>query len=174
MFKKVGVSLLAAMMLSSVALACDYSSIDDEDFLWDFSLVDDGGNKQVSKQEGLKVIKFDKQFIKEFIMKEEKCSEWEANLIVNAVLPKMSNKLQPVLDAYLADRTVDSTFHVKEVTMPIIMKGYQCGFWPALTYMDMFIQRQDNAEISLQTLILPQMAADRDHNGTLTTAVYPV
>lgn len=129
MLKKIGVSLLAAMILSSVALACDYSSIDDDDFLCEFSLVDDGGNKQVSKQEERKMLKFDKEVVKKILMEDgylagsifdkvdyDKIETDESGTRkfierppVGPALFSLSisdSRLQPILDAYVANRTI--------------------------------------------------------------------
>ena len=41
MFKKIGISLMAALMMSSVAFAWDYSVVEDGDSIYDFSLTDE-------------------------------------------------------------------------------------------------------------------------------------
>lgn len=162
MLKKIGFSLLVVVILSSFSITYAAAPIDTEK------------TKTESKQEEKNLIQFDKQIVKDYLIKEEKLEEWKANLMVDTVLPHMSAQLQPVLDAYLANRTIDSKFYVrneklasnirKDITMPFIMKGYKCGFWPALTYMDIFIQHPDNSDVSYQMFVLPWMVEDAAKN----------
>jgi uncharacterized protein with ParB-like and HNH nuclease domain len=145
MLKKIGVSLLGAMMLSSVALACDHSSIDDEDFLCDFLLVDDGANKQVSKQEERKVIKFDKEVVKKVMIDDGSYKEESFESEINA-LSQTDIRLQSVLDVYIADRTISDSFNIEGLTTKIVMEKWHCKFWDALSLMDTYIDNHERAK----------------------------
>jgi len=141
MFKKVGISLMAALMLSSVA------------FAGDFAPADDGENKQECKQEERKVLFFDKEVVKRIMMEDKRYTE----IWVDRAIPNLANcdaSLQNVLDSYIVDRTIDSDFNVEGVTMRKIMNSWNCGFFQALSYMNLYIKKPELAKKTL-TIEIP-------------------
>jgi len=133
MFKKVGISLMAALMLSSVA------------FAGDFTPADDGDNKQECKQEERKMITFDKDVVKKILMEDNGYSDFDASIMINAV-SEFDSKLQPILDSYVANRSLYADFNVEGVTIEIVMDKLGCDFWNALTDLDFYLRNPDDAK----------------------------
>lgn len=133
MFKKVGIFLMVAMMLSSVALAFDNCPADD----WE--------NKQESKQEERKVLQFDKEVVKKIMMEENSYSSREADDEI-FILGELNAKLQPVLDAYIADRTMSDAFEVEGLTTKMVIDKYGENFWQGLLSMNGFIKDPERAK----------------------------
>lgn len=114
-------------------------------FTWDFSLVDDGENKQESKREERRVLKFDKELVKQIMIEE--CG-YPSRAAADEVffLGDIDAELQPVIDAYIADRTISDAFSVEGLTTQMIMDKYGVNFWMGLLFMNGFIKDPDRAK----------------------------
>jgi hypothetical protein len=91
-----------------------------------------------------KTVNFDKAAVKEFLMTKEHWSESNANWETSVALPVIDARLQPVLDAYLADKTIDSNFNVQGVTIKFVMDRCNINFWRALQHMDDYLMHPEH------------------------------
>ena len=133
MFRKIGVSLLAALMLSSVAFAFDSSPAGTEK------------NQQENKKEERKVLKFDKEVVKKIMIQENGYSALEASVMTSG-LRQLDAKLQPILDSYLANRSLYTDFNIDGITIKDVMEWYGCGFWDGISLMDYYVHKPELAK----------------------------
>lgn len=118
--------------------------------------------KKHENKEEKKVVHFDKAVVKQFLMNKEHYSEWDADYVIAIELPVIDANLQPLLDAYLTDQTIDSNVNVQGITMEIIMKKYQCDFWRALIHMTDFILHPEDLVIVKNPDFIPWMAGRQE------------
>ena len=119
-----------------MALACD------------FSLVDDGTNKQEikkeNKKEERKVLKFDKEVVKK-IMVEEGYSVLMARTTI-ARLSELDAKLQPILDSYVSDRSLYTDFTIEDANIKTVMDWAGCDFWNGITMMQLYLEKPESTK----------------------------
>jgi hypothetical protein len=121
-------------MLTSVAVACRLP-------MRDIKIQED-------VKEEKPMLTFDKTVVRKMLLEdgyEEKDLEIKENR-----LKKINIKLQPVLDAYLVDRTISADFNVEGLTMKIIMEKYSCNFWNAIGFMDSYIDDPEGAKLLIE------------------------
>ncbi len=136
MFKKTGVILLLAVyMLNSVPVVCESAPAGNEQKIKD----------NTKEKEAKAVLTFDKEVVRKMLL-EDGYEENDITIKLNR-FNKINKKLQPVLDAYLVDRTISSDFNVEGLTMKIIMEKYSCNFWSALGYMDSYSDDPEGAKL---------------------------
>ncbi len=91
------------------------------------------------------MIVFDEDTVKKILLEEGYSDEGEIDMIFNE-LNIIDSRLQRVLDAYLADRTIVDEFKVEGLTMHIIMEKFKCDFWKALGFMNTSISNHQLAK----------------------------
>jgi hypothetical protein len=107
-----------------------------------------GKNAPEKAKEEKQMLTFDKEVVRKMLLEdgyEEKDVE-----IKLAALAKTDARLQPVLDAYLVDRTISPDFNVNGLTMKIIMEKYSCNFWNAIDSMEYYLKHPERAKILIE------------------------
>ncbi len=82
---------------------------------------------------------FDKEAVKKILVEE---LDFDSLLVAIAIeaLTNMDDRLQPVLDSWIKDRTVTNyTFH--DISIKEIMKEEKCGFLGALSTMNTCLRK---------------------------------
>lgn len=100
-------------------------------------------------KEEKKMLSFDSELVRKMLL-EDGYKEKDLEIKENR-LKKINLKLQPVLDAYLADRTISDDFNVEGLTMKIIMEKYSCNFWNAIGFMDAYIDDPEGAKLLIES-----------------------
>lgn len=152
MRKKAGIMLAALWLFCDVvALVCFTPSADaksdkaENQSIYaenDKSKEDQVNNTNETEGEK-KVLQFDKEVVLK-VMLEDGWSDW-AYVQVNS-MSKYDARLQPVLDAYLADRSISADFNVEGVTIPLLMEKMHVDFWNALSRIDIYLHNPELAK----------------------------
>ena len=91
---------------------------------------------------------FDKEVVRKMLL-EDGYKEKDVEIKL-AALAKNDARLQPVINAYLLNRTIDPDFNVDGLTMKIIMEKYSCNFWYALDSMEYYLKHPERAKILIE------------------------
>jgi hypothetical protein len=135
MIRKICILLvLAICILPSIGVACELP-------MRDIKIKED-------VKEEKPMLTFDKEVVRKMLLEDgykEKDVEIEENRF-----SKINAKLQPVLDAYLVNRTISPDFNVNGLTMKIIMEKYSCNFWNAIGFMDSYLDDPEGAKLLVE------------------------
>lgn len=129
--------VLAIHMLTFAAMACEshHATV--------------GKNAPEKAKEEKQMLTFDKEVVRKMLLKDgykEKDVEVEI-----AALAKTDARLQPVLNAYLLNRTISPDFNVNGLTMKIVMEKYSCNFWNAIDFMETYLDDPEGAKLLIKS-----------------------
>lgn len=91
------------------------------------------------------MLQFDKYAVKKIMMEENNYSSREADDEIY-FLGGYDSQLQPLLDAYIADRTISNAFDVEGLTIKMVMDKFGHNFWQGLLSMQGFIKDPERAQ----------------------------
>lgn len=94
--------------------------------------------QQEVKQEEKSLLKIDKAAVKKRLM-EDGLNDFEAEDEM-ILLSRRNGCLQPLLDAYVKDRTLSEAFTVDGVTIKMAMDVERVNFWIGLDYMEVYME----------------------------------
>jgi len=90
------------------------------------------------------VILFDRERVRK-IMLEDGYKERQVAESV-ASMRCLNQKLQPLIDAYLKDKSLADHYQIEGLTIAMIMEKFQCDFWVGLQFLDDFVEDPERAE----------------------------
>lgn len=59
----------------------------------------------------------------------------------------LDQKLQPLIDAYVKNKSITEKFAIEGLTITMIMEKFDCDFWVGLEFLDDFIDDPERAEM---------------------------
>lgn len=101
--------------------------------------------QQEVKQEEKTLLKIDKEGVKKRLL-EDGFNDFEAEDEM-IMLGRMNGCLQPLLDAYVKDRTLSEAFTVDGVTIKMAMDVERVNFWIGLDYMEVYMKNPRYTEM---------------------------
>lgn len=135
MLKKAIVSFfLAIHILTQVAQGCGKNTVHTEQ------------SQSDSRKDEANVVHFDSAVVRRMMLEDGYANDKDLEISINS-LKKIDKKLQPLIDAYIKDRTISDAFTVEGLTVAMIMKKYDSSFWSALESLDNFIDNPEGAKL---------------------------
>jgi hypothetical protein len=95
------------------------------------------------------VLHFDRAVVKKVMIEDGRNKYGESDSMMDA-FGKYDARLQPVLDAYLANRSLSDDFQVEGVNMRMIKDKFFVTFWEALVTMNSLFNDREGAGIIYQ------------------------
>lgn len=89
------------------------------------------------------MILFDRERVRK-IMLEDGYKEQQVDESV-ASMRKLNQKLQPLIDAYLKDKSLADQYQIEGLTIAMIMEKFDCDFWVGLEFLDDFVEDPERA-----------------------------
>lgn len=91
------------------------------------------------------MVSFDRATVRR-IMLEEGYQETQVDDSVTSV-SHLDRKLQPLIDAYVKNKSITEKFAIEGLTVTMIMEKFDCDFWVGLEFLDDFIDDPERAEM---------------------------
>jgi len=91
------------------------------------------------------VVSFDWATVRR-IMLEDGYQETQVDDSVTSV-SHLDQKLQPLIDAYVKNKSITEKFAIEGLTVTMIMEKFDCDFWVGLEFLDDFIDDPERAEM---------------------------
>jgi hypothetical protein len=95
------------------------------------------------KKEKKKVLHFDKKVVEKALIADGNSACMDNSI---KAMEKYDAILQPVLDAYLKDKSLSDDFNIEGVTIRMIEKKYGESFWGSLRELNRLAQNREEAK----------------------------
>lgn len=91
------------------------------------------------------MVSFDREAVRR-LMLEDGYQETQVDDSVTSV-SHLDQKLQPLIDAYVKNKSITKKFAIEGLTVMMIMEKFDCDFWVGLEFLDDFIDDPEQAEM---------------------------